>query len=391
MNLFLFLSIILILTLFLGKFIQKIRVPWIFSALFLGLILSLKNPFAEITSSDTFSFLSNLGMYFLLFIIGLELNIKEMLKQGKFILKLSFSLVIAESIFGSLFIHYVFKIPWGMSILVASSFATVGEAILIPILDEFKIIQTKFGQVLLGIGTLDDIVELITIIIVSIYLGSSHGYSSVSILNNFLFLGLLFLVPLLLQIYKKDIHHLQFKNVPSLFLFGLVTLFAFVGIGSFVESAALGAIFAGIALKNLLSESKLEKFESIIKILAYGFFVPIFFLQVSLKVDLKYLFSAPLLILIILLITNITKILTSYSLAKSKLGTKKSILLGIGLSAKFSTGIVIITMLYSQNIIPLELYSVLIGAMIVSQFIIPILFSLFLKKWNLKFENIKTS
>ena len=143
MNLFLFLSIALAFTLFFGRFIQKIRVPWVFSALFLGLILSLKNPFIEITSSSTFSFLSDLGMYFLLFIIGLELNIKEIRRQGKLILKLSFSLVIAESILGSLFIHYVFNIPWGMSILVASSFATVGEAILIPILDEFKIIKTK--------------------------------------------------------------------------------------------------------------------------------------------------------------------------------------------------------------------------------------------------------
>ena len=386
MNLFLFLSIVLAFTLFFGRFIQKIRVPWVFSALFLGLILSLKNPFIEITSSSTFSFLSDLGMYFLLFIIGLELNIKEIRRQGKLILKLSFSLVIAESILGSLFIHYVFNIPWGMSILVASSFATVGEAILIPILDEFKIIKTKFGQTILGVGTLDDIVELITIIIASIYLESSKGYSYISIFKNFFFLSLLFLIPLFLQIFQSKVHHLKFKKISPLFLFGLITLFAFIGIGNLVESTALGAIFAGIALKNLLSDNKLLKFESVLRAIAYGFFVPIFFLHVGIGVNMKYLLSAPLLILIVLFITNLTKILTSYLIAKSNLGTKKSILLGVGLSAKFSTSIVIITILYNQDVIPLELYSILIGAMIVSQFIIPVLFSVFLKKWNLKFK-----
>lgn len=390
MNLFLFLSAVLAFTLFFGRLIEKIRVPWVFSALFLGLLLSLQNPFTEITSSDTFIFLSDLGMYFLLFIIGLELDIKELKKQGKFISKLSFSLVLTESLFGSLFIHYIFDISWGISILTASSFATVGEAILIPILDEFKITKTKFGQTLLGVGTLDDIVELITIIAVSIVLGYSVGESSASILSNFLLLGLLFLIPFLLQTFKSKLPHLKFQKVPPLFLFGLIVLFVFIGIGSFIESAALGAIFAGIALKNLLSDEKIAQFESIVRIVAYGFFVPIFFLHVGTEVDIKYLFSAPLLILLVLFITNTTKILVSYFIGKHKLGTKKSILLGIGLSAKFSTSIVIITMLYGQKIIPLELYSVLIGAMIASKFIIPVAFSVLLKKWDLKFEKIKT-
>jgi len=388
MNLFLFLSAVLAFTLFFGKFIEKIRIPWVFSALFLGLFLSSQNPFTEIISSDTFVFLSNLGMYFLLFIIGLDLDIKEIRKQGKFISKLSFSLVFAESLLGSFFIHYVFNISWGISILTASSFATVGEAVLIPILDEFKIIKTKFGQILLGVGTLDDIVELVTIIVASIILGYSVGNSSFSISSSFLFLGLLFLIPLFLQIFQLKITHLKFQKTPSLFIFGLIVLFVFIGVGSFIESAALGAIFAGIALKNLLSNDKLLQFESIIRVVAYGFFVPIFFLYVGTEVDIKYLFSAPLLILFVLLITNSTKISISYFLAKSKLGTKKSILLGIGLSAKFSTSIVIITMLYGQNIIPLELYSVLIGAMIASKFIIPVLFSVLLKRWNFNFERI---
>ena len=389
MNIFLFLSAVLAFTLLFGRFIEKIRVPWVFSALFLGLLLSLHNPFIEITSSDTFIFLSNLGMYLLLFIIGLELDIKEIYKQGKFISILSFSLVFTESLLGSLFIHYIFHVSWGISILTASSFATVGEAILIPILDEFKIIKTKFGQTLLGIGTLDDIVELATIIIASIVLGYSVGGSNFSISKNFLFIGLLFLIPLLLYVFKSKIHHLRFKKIPPLFLFGLIILFVFIGIGSFVESAALGSILAGIALKNLLSDSKISQFESILRIVAYGLFVPIFFLYVGVEVDMRYLFSAPLLIILVLFITSLTKILTSYFIAKKRLGSRKSILLGIGLSAKFSTSIAIIAMLYTKEIIPLKLYSVLIGAMIVSQFIIPVTFSVLLKKWNLKFEQIK--
>ena len=55
---------------------------------------------------------------------------------------------------------------------------------------------------------------------------------------------------------------------------------------------------------------------------------------------------------------------------------------------KFSTSIVIIAMLFKQNVIPVELYSVLIGAMIVSEFIVPVAFALMIKKWDMEFVEV---
>jgi len=389
MNIFIFLAIVLTFTLLFGKIIEKIRIPRVFAALFLGLILSFHNPFPEITSSEVFAFLSDFGMYLLLFIIGLELNIKELKKQWKFIAKLSFSLVFLEWLLWSIFIHFVFDVSWWIAILTATSFATVWEAILIPILDEFKIIKTKFWQTILWVGTLDDIVELITIVIMSIVLWYSVWESTISISSNFLLLWWLFLIPLSLQLFKSKIHHLKFKWVHPLFIFWLITLFIFIGIGNLVWAAALGAIFAWISIKSFLSSKRIAQFEWVIRTIAYGLFVPIFFLHVGVEIDIRYLlFSGPLLILTVLFITNTTKILTSYFMARKTMWPKKSILLGIWLSAKFSTSIVIITLLYGQKIIPSELYSVLIWSMIASKFIIPVAFSVLLKKRNLKFKKI---
>ena len=52
------------------------------------------------------------------------------------------------------------------------SFATVGEALLFPILDEFKVINTKLGQSIIGIGTLDDVIEVFVLILLIFLLGS---------------------------------------------------------------------------------------------------------------------------------------------------------------------------------------------------------------------------
>jgi len=70
-------------------------------------------------------------------------------------------------------------------------------------------------------------------------------------------------------------------------------------------------------------------------------------------------------------------------MGRKELGIKKSIILGIGLSVKFSTGIVIITLLFNKGIIKNELYSMIIASTIVFTFLVPILFSKLILKWGL--------
>ena len=142
-NIFLFLAGVFAATLLLGKVIEKAKVPWIFAALLIGTFLAAYNPFRDITSSETFTFLATLGMYFLLFMIGFEINLKEIRKRTGFIVKATFFIILFEALFGTLLIHYVFNYSWLISLIVSMSFATVGEAVLIPILDKFKIINTN--------------------------------------------------------------------------------------------------------------------------------------------------------------------------------------------------------------------------------------------------------
>ncbi len=383
MNDFIFLSILFAFSLFVGKLLEKLRIPWVFSALFFGLILTIINNDAinSTMNSGTIEFLANLGMLFLLFIIGLEIDIKQTVKQSKFIAKFSLSLVFIGAIVGSVLIHFIFNTPWLLSIIVASSFATVGEAILIPILDEFKLLHTKFGQFILNVGTFDDIVELLVIIIVSFMISteSTHAYHW---FQSLLLLIFLFFIPVSLYFFHDHLRPLKFKKIPPLFLFALMMLFLFVGIGMIADSDALGAILAGISLKMLLNEKYTEEIKGLIRAISYGFFTLVFFAYVGFSINLEYLFKNPLLVVVFFVVPTTMKILTSYVLGKDKFGKKEATLMGVGLSAKFSTSIVILTLLSTKRLISIELYSVLIGAMILSQFLIPVIFSELISKFK---------
>jgi len=393
MEIILFLAGVFLLTFIIGRLLEKLRIPWIFSALLIGLVLAAYNPFKEITSSTEFSLLAHLGMYFLLFIIGFELNIKEIFRQKNFVIKTTIVVILAETFFGTLLIHYIFGTPWLIAILVASSFATVGEAVLLPILDEFKLVKTKLGQTILGIGVLDDVVEIITIIAATVIIGRSFGHAQFDIWINLLvfaaLIGAVFFLIKFQSIFKNSHHFFKFKDISSFFLFVIFFIFLFIGIGRYVESAALGAILAGIALKNIVPKEKLKFIDSEIRTISYGFLAPIFFLWVGVDTDVGYLIKFPLLILLIMAMTKSTKIISSYFMGRKIFGKRKSIILGVSLSVKFSTSIVIIKLLFENNIIQSHLYSVLVGTTIAFKFVVPFLLAFLIKRWRIGFSKIK--
>ncbi|MFH1801866.1 MAG: cation:proton antiporter [archaeon] len=384
-NIFLFLAGVFVAVFILGRLIEKAKVPWIFAALLIGTLFAINNPFENITNSETFTFLATLGMYFLLFMIGFEVNVKELKKRTGFIIKAAFFIIILEAVLGTLLIHYVFHYPWLISIIVAMSFATVGEAILIPILDKFKIINTKLGQSIIGIGTFDDIIEIILLIFVGFLVGSKvqngNEYSQMGLIIITLFV--IFALTFGFTRLKNKGKHFSFHSLESLFLVVLGVLFLFIGIGNLAGAAPLAALLAGIAVRTFIPDRRLELIEREIKAVSYGFFAPLFFLWVGLSLDMTYLVTFPLLILLVIIVSGGAKILGSYLISKKELSSKESILMGIGLSARFSTSLVIIKLLFDKGIVGNDIYSVIIASSIVLNFIIPVLFSNLINKWKI--------
>ncbi|MFH1456440.1 MAG: cation:proton antiporter [archaeon] len=165
-------------------------------------------------------------------------------------------------------------------------------------------------------------------------------------------------------------------------------IFAFIGIGLIAEAAALGALLAGMALRNFIHMKRWAVIDSEIRTMAYVFFAPMFFLWVGVDTDVFYILRYPLLVLAVILIANATKIITSYIMGKDELGKHNSIILGISLTVKFSTSIVIIKLLYENAMIPLNLYSVLIGSTIVFKFFVPFLLSHLITKWKISSKRV---
>ncbi len=380
LNIFLFISSAFLFIFLFGRLLEKVRVPWIFASLFFGILLSIYNPFNSVTTSDTFVFLGELGMYFLLFIVGFEVSLQELKKKEKFILKSTFIIIIFEAILGSVLIHFIFHYSWLISFLVSMSFASVGEVILIPLLDEFKILKTKLGRAIVDIGVTGNILEICVLIVVSIII-TSHDPNKIYI--TFASLILLFLLTAVFVRFRHEGEQFRFMNVDTMFIFSIFILFLFLGIGKYADATPLAALLAGISLKTFMSPRRISLIEREAKILSYGFFAPFFFLWAGMSVSIDALIKYPLVILLIVIVTKSIKIVGSYFVARKELGEKESILLGIGLSIRFSTSIIITKILFQEGLINDDLYSVIVTSGIIFNFFVPFIFSSLFMKWKI--------
>ncbi|MCD6414776.1 MAG: cation:proton antiporter [Candidatus Diapherotrites archaeon] len=385
LNIFLFLGIVFIFTLLIGWLLERVKVPWVFAALIIGFIAAIKNPFsgeiAPIVASPTFAFLASLGMYFLLFVIGFEIDLHEMKRKSGLILKTTFVTILLGTLFGALLVYYIFIPDWIIAIIVALSFSTVGEAVLIPILDEFKLVNSDLGQTIIGIGVFDDLIEILTLILVIALIGSTAN-NHISTLLTIGSLLALFGMAALFSKFGKAGKEFHFLSIETLFLFTISVMFLFLGIGEYADSAPLAALLAGVSIRTFIPDERLKFIEKEIRTMCYGLFAPIFFFSVGAAISPAYLLTAPLLILLIVLVTGAAKMIGSYLATIKELGLKKSTLIGIGLSVRFSTSIVIIKILLEKGIINNELYSALIASTVVFTFVIPILFSYLIVRWR---------
>jgi Kef-type K+ transport system membrane component KefB len=333
--------------------------------------------FQSTIQDEAFNVLSTMGMLFLLFMIGFNLEIAQMKRFGKHILKGAILIVGLEaSIVGAL-LFFLFPTEVGdsplVAIVVALSFAIVGEAVLLPILAKFSLLKTRFGQLTLGIGTLDDVLEVLTLIMIPflpIFLPTLHiqGFPDPAFVVLDL-VGISILTLVLVRV-APQLKQVLSNNLNSDFIRPLIIMlifFSFVVLGSFVfdSLAAISAIFGGIVTRSLLPTENFQRDEKAVNFLGYIVLSPIFFLSVGASMSFSSILVYPLLITVILLATLGAKISGAYLLFRKLLGRRHSLLLGLGLSVRFSTGLIVQYMLLISGLITLGLYSALIASAVI--------------------------
>ncbi len=355
-----------------------LRMPWMFTLVLFGMVFSALGFFTPVINDAGFQLLTKLGMLALLFMIGLDLNLKEMRSLGAYIAAGSIFLCLFEGLMLALLFYFWLPADVNNSFTIALitgiTFGTIGEVVLFAILSEFGLVNTKFGQLTLGIGVFDDVMEVAMLAAVAslpVFSSSNVAQASNLMLPVVSYLILLLLATLAIVRVGGRVRRILENIVRSPpyippFLIFLV-FFSFAASGALVYEtlAPVASIMGGIVTQQVFPEKVLKESRKSIGFLGNFFLSPFFFLGLGASVSLASILAFPLLIVIIFLVSFSSRVSASTLLFSKMLGVKYAFIMGIGLCTKFSTSIIAETLLLNSGAISTRLFSAMIATYMV--------------------------
>jgi len=238
--------------------------------------------------SQVISILSELGVFILLFEIGLESNLSELLKVGTQAVVVATVGVVVPFAAGTLGLIYFFHLPVIPSVFAGAALTATSIGITSRVLAELGQLTTKEGQIILGAAVVDDVLGIIVLAVVASLAGTGQvdvkevGLIIVSAVG--FLLGVLFAGGLINQAFLSMAG--IFKTRGGIIVPALVLAFILGYLGAALRlEAILGAFAAGLVLDDT---DKREDLEKLLKPIA-DIFVPIFFVVVGAKTDLNVL------------------------------------------------------------------------------------------------------
>jgi Kef-type K+ transport system membrane component KefB len=243
----------------------------------------------------------SLGVILLLFEVGLESSLADLMRVG-----------LSSLLVATIGVALPFGLGWLVSALmlpdhspyvhvfIGATLCATSVGITARVLQDIRRVRTREAKIILGAAVIDDILGLVMLAIVAgMILGASTGIPPsvgsivwlvakvVIFLAGSLILGIFF-IPLLFR------HVAKAKMKGMLFSLSLALCFLLSYLATLIDLASVvGAFAAGLILEGVPFEEYLDEEERSLEDMLHplsAFLVPLFFIQMGLKIDLGSLF-----------------------------------------------------------------------------------------------------
>ncbi len=248
MDLFVGVSLTIVIAAVIASILQKLKQPLIIGHIITGLIVG-PYLFANVQFKEIIDSLSQFGIALLLFIIGLNLSLKVIKEVGKVALTAGLGQIILTSITGYLLARLLgFDATTSSYLGLALTFSST--IIIMKLLSDKKDLSKFYSKISIGLLLVQDLFVSVLLIGISAFKGGSASWVSIVFT---LFKGIvIFDLVALFTIYVLPRLSASFaKSQEFLFLFsiawglGLATLFHYLGF-----SMEIGALVAGVTLST---------------------------------------------------------------------------------------------------------------------------------------------
>lgn len=267
--------------------LRRIKVPGIIVLILCGLAIG-PHGFNLIEKSDAVNLFSTIGLLYIMFLAGLELNLSEFSrnKHKSFVFGLFTFLV--PLLIGFPVCYYWLGYGLLSSLLIASMFST-HTLIAYPIVSKLDLTKNEAVAITVGGTIITDTAVLMILAIITSSQSSTGGLEqwSLMLLSFAIFFLFIFkLVPIVAHWVLKRVENERYSHF--IFVLTIVFFASFVAELAGLE-AIIGAFMAGLVVNKLIP--KTSPLMNRIEFAGNALFIPFFLISVGMIIDLKSLFK----------------------------------------------------------------------------------------------------
>jgi Kef-type K+ transport system membrane component KefB len=354
----------------LAEICERLGQPGIVGEILAGAIVG-PSVLGWIGPNETLKALSELGVMFLLFGVGLEVKASELLKVGG-----KATLVATIGVIVPFFAGWGILAAWGAppveAVFVGAAMVATSVGITASVLSARGLLHEIASQIILAAAVIDDVLGLIVLAIVS-----SAARGRINFLDIALVAGLATAFTVIMAIWgttavKKILpifgsraraDNAEF-HIALVFLFSMALLAQYTGV-----AAIVGAFLAGLALSDSADARVRTLTRGVSELL-----VPFFLAGIGLHLNFAVFRSRSTIALaLVILVAAIVTKLVGCGLGAISLGWQNVLKIGLGMVPRGEVGMVVAQIGLGMSVISNEVYGVVVFMAVATTLVTPLL------------------
>ncbi|MEA1916771.1 MAG: cation:proton antiporter [Campylobacterota bacterium] len=358
----------------LNLILKRFGISQIIGYILTGTIIAYSFDISHAADNHTLELISEFGIVFLMFTIGLEMSVGKIKSMkmaifGNGLMQVGFTSIIVYAIS-----FYLFNLSIQTSLIIALSFSMSSTAVVLTYLKTSKEIYTPYGQRSTGILIFQDIAVIPVLLLIGFL--SSDGVEISQILLDTA-ISAIVIIALLFSVGKYIInwllHFSADSNIEEFFIGSILVIV--MGASLFAHhmgfTYSLGAFLAGMLISETKYIHKVESDIAAFKNLLLG----IFFVVVGMKIDLAYFTQHFLEIIAILVAILILKSIVIFSVIRVTSNRLTSLKTALALSQVGEFSFAIFALASSSHLIGDNISNMLVLVVVISMIITPFIIS----------------
>ncbi|NOZ29428.1 MAG: cation:proton antiporter [Chloroflexi bacterium] len=324
---------------------------------------------------ETLSLLAHLGVLFLMFIAGLEVDLKMMISSGRPVVLAGIMGVIAPVALGM-----AAALPFGFdpqqSLAIGLVLAATSVSISAQTLMELGVLRSRVGVALLGAAVVDDVLVILLLSLFVALVGGGGG-GAVTVLwvlaKMIAFLGLaIWLGARIIPRLSSWVEQLPISQGVMSLAIVVTLLYAWASEALGGIAAITGAFLAGL----LFARTPLRQhIETGMHGLAYAWLVPVFFVSIGLEANARALGIGGLsFALVIVGVAVVSKVLGCGIGARlGGFSNSEALRLGVGMTSRGEVGLIVATVILDAGLLDEAIFAAVVLMVLATTLVTPIM------------------